>query len=259
MPLSKEITNLMKEMENNLKDTINESLKKQEKLFTNKLDQISSNLKLQAEKIESIIESQNLLNAEFEIFKKDVSELKKLKIPNKIESLEKRIEILRNNLNEQEKCRDDLEQVQRRDNLEFHGIPQIQNENTNFIIKSMAKKLNIDLKDEDISTSHRLPSTSNNHPIIVARFTSRDIRNNIYQKRKNLIGVRNFEIAGMEKLYINENLTPRRRKLFSMAHKKKTELKYSFLWTKNGNIFMRKNNASEKIKISCEDDIDKLN
>ena len=46
MPLSKEITNLMKEMENNLKDTINESLKKQEKLFTNKLDQISSNLKL---------------------------------------------------------------------------------------------------------------------------------------------------------------------------------------------------------------------
>ena len=49
----------------------------------------------------------------------------------------------------------------------------------------MTKKLNIDLKDEDISTSHRLPNTFNNHPIIVARFTSRDIRNNIYQKRKN--------------------------------------------------------------------------
>ena len=171
-------------MENNLKDTIHESLKKQEKLSSDKLDQISSNLKLQEEKIESIIESQKFLNAEFEMIKKNVSELKKLKIPNKIESLKNKIESLRNNLNEQEKCRDDLEQVLRRENLEFHGISQIQNENTNFIIKSMTKKLNIDLKDEDISTSHRLPSTFNNHPTIVARFTSRDIRNNTYIPKK---------------------------------------------------------------------------
>ena len=70
MPLSKEITNLIKEMENNLKDTINKSLKKQEKLFTNKLDQISSNLKLQAEKIESIIESQNFLMQNLKYLKK---------------------------------------------------------------------------------------------------------------------------------------------------------------------------------------------
>ena len=90
-------------MENNLKDTIHESLKKQEKLFTDKLDQILSNLKLQEEKIKSIIQSQKFLNAEFEIIKKNVSELKKLKILNKIESL-------KDNLNEQEKCRDDLEQ-----------------------------------------------------------------------------------------------------------------------------------------------------
>ena len=73
MPLSKEITNLIKEMENNLKGTIHESLKKQEKLFTDKLNQISSNLKLQEEKIKSIIKSQKFLNAEFEIIKKNVS------------------------------------------------------------------------------------------------------------------------------------------------------------------------------------------
>ena len=73
MPLSKEITNLIKEMENNLKDTIHKSLKKQEKLFTDKLDQISNNLKLQEEKIESIIESQKFLNAEFEMIKQNVS------------------------------------------------------------------------------------------------------------------------------------------------------------------------------------------
>ena len=53
--------------------------------------------------------------------------------------MENKIESLRNNLNEQGNCQDDLEQVQRKKNLEFHGIPQIQNENTNFIIKNMTK------------------------------------------------------------------------------------------------------------------------
>ena len=89
-----------------------------------------------------------------------------------------------------EKMRDDLDQYNRRENLEFHGIPLNPNENINDIIKAMAKKLNIDLKENDISTSHHLPkSLSNNPPIIIARFTNRDIRNLIFQKRKNLIGV----------------------------------------------------------------------
>ena len=106
--------------------------------------------------------------------------------------------------------RDDLDQYNRRENLEFHSIPLNPNENTNHIIKTMAKKLNIDLKESDISTSHRLPkSLSNNLPIIIARFTNRDIRNLIFQKRKNLIGVRDYGIDGMKSLFINENLTPR--------------------------------------------------
>ena len=77
--------------------------------------------------------------------------------------------------------RDDLNQYYRRENLEFHGIPNDPNENTNHIIKAMAKKLNIDLKDNDISTSHRLPkSSSNNHSIIMARLTNRDVKNLIF-------------------------------------------------------------------------------
>ena len=96
----------------------------------------------------------------------------------------------------------------------------------------MAKKLNIDLKENNISTSHRLPkSSSNNPPIIIARFTNRDIRNLIFQKRKNLIGVRDHGIDGMTNLFINENLTPRRKRLFSLAYKKKITSRYQLFWT----------------------------
>ena len=84
--------------------------------------------------------------------------------------------------------RDDLDQYHKRENLEFDSIPNDPNKNTNHIIKAMAKKLNIDLKDNDISTFHCLPkSSSNSHPIIMARFTDRDVRNLLFQKRKILL------------------------------------------------------------------------
>ena len=61
----------------------------------------------------------------------------------------------------------------------------------------------------------------------------------------------------MTNLLINENLT-QQRKSFNMAYKKKMNLKYQFLWTYNGDIFIRKNTSSERIKIFCESNIDQL-
>ena len=106
--------------------------------------------------------------------------------------------------------------------------------------------------------AHRLKAVGNKTPGIIVRFTNRDIRNQIFYKKRNLVGVRNFGIDGMTNLFINENLTPRKRKLFSMVYKKKSSLKYQFIWTKNGNIFVRKNISGESIKISSEADIDNL-
>ena len=76
----------------------------------------------------------------------------------------------------------------------------------------MAKKINIDLKDNDISTFHRLPKfSSSNHPIIIARFTNRDVR--------NLIGVQDYGIDGMTNLFINENLTSRKKTVLGLQTK----------------------------------------
>ena len=161
-------------------------------------------------------------------------------------------------ISEQDTLRDELDQYNRRENLEFHGIPEQINENTNFIIKEMAKKINVQIKDSDISTSHRLPASKNKHPPIIVRFTNRDIKNKIYYKRRNLIGVHDFGITGMTKLFINENLTPKRKKLFSLANKKRIELKYQYIWSNNGEIYLRKNSTSDHIKISSLEDIHNL-
>ena len=160
---------------------------------------------------------------------------------------------------------ENLEQYGRRDNLEFIGIPQQPNENTNEIIKKLVKKLNITLNDRDISISHRLQRNigsknpeNNDHPPIIVRFTNRAIRNEIYKKRNCIQQISNFEIQGMEKMYINENLTNFRKQLFNMARKLQKEHEYKFLWTNQCQILVRKNAEASALKISTIEDLHKI-
>ena len=95
---------------------------------------------------------------------------------------------------------DELEQYGRRENLEIVGVPEKEDENTNAIVLEIAKMLDVDIMSSHISTSHRLPkktansrNNSGSSPIIV-RFTSRDIKNQIYANRKKarFVDLKNF-------------------------------------------------------------------
>ena len=52
---------------------------------------------------------------------------------------------------------DENEQYDRRQNLEIAGIPSKTGENTNKIVQEVAKLMNVNLTEDLISTSHRLP------------------------------------------------------------------------------------------------------
>ena len=87
MTPTREIINMMKEMENNIKihiqETIEEALKRQEIKFNNKIDEVFSKLKDQGKKIEDVIKSQKFLNDEFEYLKNNVLNLVKLDLQKK--------------------------------------------------------------------------------------------------------------------------------------------------------------------------------
>ena len=88
MAPTREIINMMKEMENNIKthiqETIKEALKRQEIKFNNKIDEVFSKLKDQEKKIEDVMKSQKFLNDEFEYLKNNVSNLMKLDLQKKL-------------------------------------------------------------------------------------------------------------------------------------------------------------------------------
>ena len=62
----------------------------------------------------------------------------------------------------------------------------------------------------------------------------------------------------MNYFFINENLTQRRKHLFWQAKQKVKKLNYEYIWTKNGQIFVRKNENEDKILVKTENDLNKL-
>ena len=145
-----------------------------------------------------------------------------------------------------------LEQYSRRDCLELQGIPKSLSdsmwEDTNEVVVELDRKIGIDLKKEDISTSHRLSNKVKMNgerafpPAIIVKFTSRDVREKLYRARKVLKNLTSRDLGYSEKnrIFINESLTLSNKERFKGCLKVKKEKGFKFLWTSGGTIFMRK-------------------
>ena len=116
---------------------------------------------------------------------------------------------------------DALDQYSGRQNLEIVGIPVTSNEDTNAIVQELLQET---ISTPNISTSHGLQTKSkSNPPTIIVRFVSCNIRNKIYSKCKRACNAdfSKLSIKGVEKMYIDENLTYlSKRNYFGSLNKK---------------------------------------
>ena len=127
----------------------------------------------------------------------------------------------------------------------------------------MIEKLNInEINRSHIDITHRLSSNSNS-PIIV-KFTTRTSRNLFYEARK---GLKNLTIANFgfnplkgskNKIFINESLTPDKKSLFKKVRERCAEFEYKFTWTRNGTIYVKKNEKSPPLKMIVESDLQQI-
>ena len=135
---------------------------------------------------------------------------------------------------------DALEQYGRRNGLRISGIPEQDNEDTTTAIVNLADdvlKVEPPLQRDDISISHRLRKPRNARPHepapVIVRFLRRTDRNRVISERKQL---KDYNQDRDFKIYVDEDLTTRRAKLFAKMRtlQKKRLLKQA--WTYNGNI-----------------------
>jgi hypothetical protein len=73
-----------------------------------------------------------------------------------------------------------------------------------------------DFDESMLSVSHRLPSTRGFTPKIIAKFTRRDLRDEIYKKRRNLSSKSTSDL-GLDvsnRIYVNDSLTAQAEPFF---------------------------------------------
>lgn len=162
---------------------------------------------------------------------------------------------------------DEMEQYIRRECLEIKGIPLTDDECTNDIVRNIGELIDVDISEEDISVSHRLPLGKNDKtkqdPTIIVKFVRRDIRDELYKARNALKNHTTSNLSGLDRhhprhIYINESLTRNNRLLFKKSLEKKKDLKYKYIWTKYGRVLLRKDDNSPVVAIKSERDLIKL-
>lgn len=79
---------------------------------------------------------------------------------------------------------------------------------------------------------------------IIVKFTRRIVKEDIITKRKVKRNFNTYDIKMMdspaEVVYINDSLSPAKRKILNAARALKRNGKFTFVWVKNGRIFLRK-------------------
>ncbi len=144
---------------------------------------------------------------------------------------------------------DDVDQYERRDTVILTGDslpPETSQENTTNIVTQVIKEhLKINIKEVDISLSHRLgkPAQQKNRPIIV-KLASRSLK-------QDLVGAC---VQLRPQLYINESLTPRRRVILHkvLAIRKEHKAKFQQCYTQDGRIVIKLKNSNQRHTITNE-------
>ena len=148
---------------------------------------------------------------------------------------------------------DNIGQYTRRDNIKILGIPKTENENLPQIFTDVAKHNGVDMKEEHLSTIHRLntrddkeePNVTNARgtnkkiPSMIARLTHRDTRNAVFNTRRQ---IKEKNGAPFPDAFIVEDVTPlRSRILYSLKNKLNQDgsKMFKFVWSRDGRIFAR--------------------
>ena len=154
-----------------------------------------------------------------------------------------------------------IEQYLRVDNIEVVGLPQPDDIVTDEqmvieIVNQMSTEEEvICISSDDISICHEVPSRRHDKKrVVVCKFISRKCKLAIIKAKKNhrRLNYRDSPIS------INDHLSQQNRHLFSTASTLKKEFNFKYLWTKNGNVYIRKDNTSDIIHVTGEDVLSKL-
>lgn len=147
-------------------------------------------------------------------------------------------------------------------NLEIVGVPERKKEDLSEIITNIAKRINITMLPEDVLFINRItPRTKQEGrpKNIIVKLKNRLLKENfISGARKCRLTTNDLGLPGNAKpIFINEHLTLHNKHILQKCREIAKLKQIQYVWTRNGRIYMRKNDTSPAILITEEDEITK--
>lgn len=145
----------------------------------------------------------------------------------------------------EEKIRE-LQQDNRKKNVEIYNVPQKENENLREIVIKIGEKKGMIIKKEDIDVVYRfITRGKTEHKPILVQFTRKITRDEFVKWRKEEDPITQNEIIkggrGDEKILIYDNLSPYFKNLRYLARKWADKYNFRSVWYKDYKIIIRKN------------------
>ncbi|XP_045506862.1 uncharacterized protein LOC123703036 [Colias croceus] len=196
----------------------------------------------------------------------------------KLDHHEKRIITLDNIITELKDRLNSNAQAQLRNEVEIIGIPEAPNENPAHTFRVITQKLGFPIEESDLDFTTRVGparkysqnkgptennSSQSSRPLVV-RFLSRNKRDEFLKtgkmKQRSInaldLGLAT-ELKNIE-LYFNERLTQENRYLFRTARQQSKVCGYKYCWTKNGVVYIRKQEGNSAIPIKKQEDLHQI-
>lgn len=203
---------------------------------------------------EKIEENTQTLKRGMDAIENYVKEIEELKRENstlkcKVDDLEARVE--------------DLESYSRRNCLEIQGIPEEDDENVVEIIKNVGKALKMTIQDQMIDACHRIGRRNDKERPrgIIVKFVRRMDKEQLMNQRKEKkrdFTTRHLNLPMDLPIYLNDSLSPTKRKLLARTRQIRREKGYKYLWLRNGHILLRKEEGTSVVEVRTQADLSEL-
>lgn len=191
----------------------------------------------------------------------DTKTKKIIEVGNKISQQEKKIE----------KLEDALEDILRdkiKNNIEIRGLHESTNEKCTTLLKDIAEKVQCPIPEGEVITASRTQSKPGSIRPIIVELKTQEFKNrlikalktyNICKDRDNRLSTRDMALSGDKSfIFISEQLTKNGKFLIGITRKKAKELSYKFVWTRDGKIYVRKEEGASYKTIAREQDLSQL-
>lgn len=158
------------------------------------------------------------------------------------------------------------EQIRFLKDVEITGITENNTENLPQLVTVIAATLGVELDPRDVDEVRRVGPRGKPGPLerprpIVVSMTRRGPRDQLLRAARARRGLTTDKLqlpGNPRRVYLNEHLTKINRILFSKARKLGNELHFKYVWTSNGNIFMRRSDTSSVLHVTSEAVLEKL-